>query len=110
VTVDPRHMAKALDFDYAVRLLELVAAADIPEFMENGDSGDVEFQINEAGWKVVIFYDCGDWDYISEFIDIYGNRYDPWEGDLNHSFNSCIKGWNPAMSVDEVRERGDIWA
>lgn len=38
-------------------------------------SGNVPFE-SASGWRIVVFIDCGDWDYVDRAISPSGEEYD----------------------------------
>lgn len=39
---------------------------------DSGHCGDIAYEVN--GWKIVVFWDCGDWDYIDSVIAPDGRK------------------------------------
>lgn len=58
-------------------LLSLLEGVGIPDGIDAGDGGTREFDLAD-GWKVSIFYDCGDLDYIDHFVSPSGKVVDFW--------------------------------
>lgn len=58
-------------------LLGLIDGIVIPENIGPGEFRDVEFLVRD-GWKVDVFYDCGELDYINHFVSPEGERIDFW--------------------------------
>lgn len=65
-------MTEQYTADFLLGLLERV---EIPA--SHSESADVTIDCRD-GWKVVIFYDCGDLDYIDSFISPDGERIEWW--------------------------------
>ena len=61
-----------------------VTLPNIPdEGLGDGTFGDVEYQTSN-GWRVVVFNDCGSWDYIDHFVAPDGTRIEVWpESDVD---------------------------
>jgi len=59
-------------------LFGLLEGVDIPDDIGAGEFEDRTFEIRD-GWKVVIFYDCGELDYIDHFETPDGTEVDFWE-------------------------------
>jgi hypothetical protein len=59
-------------------LLGLLKGIHIPENIEPGEFRDVEIQVQD-GWKVDVFYDCGELDFINHFISPDGTQVDFWD-------------------------------
>lgn len=60
-----------------VELLDVARSANPPDYVENGVHENREFPARD-GWRVVIFYDGGDLDYIDSFISPAGEVIDFW--------------------------------
>ena len=70
-------------------LLDMLDGAEIPlQSPEEGAGDQVRFPLG-YGWSVVVFYDCGDFDYIDHFERDIGNE--------------------PTNSVDEPTNSVDFW-
>ena len=67
-----------LPVESASFLLSLLEGVDIPDGIDQGDCGTREFDLTH-GWKVSIFYDCGDLDYIDHFISPSVKIVDFWD-------------------------------
>ena len=59
-------------------LLSLLEGVDIPNYIEPGEFLDVEITARD-GWKVDVFYDCGELDYINHFISPKGEVVNFWD-------------------------------
>ena len=58
-------------------LLSLLEGISIPNAIDPGEFCDVEIAVRD-GWKVDVFYDCGELDYINHFISPLGEVIDFW--------------------------------
>jgi hypothetical protein len=58
----------------ATELLSEVKRANIPEEIP-GQFGNEEFTTQD-GWKITIFYDCGEFDYIDKIVTPEGQVYE----------------------------------
>lgn len=67
-----------MELESAEFLLSLLDGVDIPDGIDPGDGGSQEFDIAH-GWKVSMFYDCGDLDYIEHFVSPSGKIVDFWD-------------------------------
>lgn len=72
-------------------LLGLLAGIDIPE---HSDEMTPLISIND-GWKVCVFYDCGELDYIEYFVAPDGSIVDFWEWPDSDDQRRLI-GWRGA--------------
>lgn len=59
-------------------LLGLLENVPIPEQDPSSECSDTVFECPN-GWKVVIFYDCGELDYIDHFVNPAGQKVDIWK-------------------------------
>ena len=77
-------------------LLEMAESVKPPDFNDDYYH-DIEFPAKD-GWKVVIFYDCGELDYITHFINPEGDVIDFWEwpGD---AYNHTAKDFNSDKNI-----------
>lgn len=66
-----------MEYESAEFLLSLLDGVDIPDGIEPGEWDTKEFDLAN-GWKVSIFYDCGDLDYINYFVTPNGKILDFW--------------------------------
>jgi len=63
------------------KLLEIAESVNAPDEIPSDDPdwcADKSFDAKN-GWKVVIFYDCGELDYIAHFINPKGEIIDFWD-------------------------------
>lgn len=68
-------------------LLSLLDGAEIPK--ESEEWCDVTIPIRD-GWKVIIFYDCGELDYIEGFVDPSGMVVNFWDWPETDAVNRLI--------------------
>ena len=70
--------------DYALieNLLNVAHEAVSLESIEPGEWAEIPF-VASNGWTVVVFYDCGDLDYIDHFLSPTGERLGLWDGELD---------------------------
>ena len=66
-----------LPVESASFFLSLLDGVDIPDGIDQGDWGTRDFALPH-GWKVSVFYDCGDLDYIDHFVSPSGKIVDFW--------------------------------
>lgn len=59
-------------------LLSLLEGVDIPNDIGPGEFRDVEIDVRD-GWKVDVFYDCGELDYINHFVSPMGEVVNFWD-------------------------------
>ena len=59
-------------------LLSMLEGVDIPNEIGPGEFCDIEIAARD-GWKVDVFYDCGELDYINHFISPKGEVVDFWD-------------------------------
>lgn len=66
--------------EWAERLLSMADAANVPDDHPNPDwwPSEVEFELSD-GWKMAVFYDVGDLDYIEHFVAPDGQIIDFWD-------------------------------
>ncbi len=62
----------------ADELLDIAHSAAPPPHLDPGTFEEITFD-TPSGWKVVIFYDGGDLDYIDSMIAPDGAVIDPWK-------------------------------
>lgn len=88
-------MLKKYDIYEWQQLLELVEIARPPN-NQPSDSvnwcADVLFD-SSGGWKVSVFYDCGEIDSIDMFITPDGQKVDFWEWDDEHPWKNWLIAW-----------------
>ena len=68
-----------------VAMCEAVDAGELPVELEGGEawdqaySGNMQFRFGN-GIRLLVFNDCGEWDYIDSFVALDGTRteMDPW--------------------------------
>ncbi len=58
--------------------------------IEKGHSGNIIYKVSN-GWKIIVFLDCGEFDYIDSFISPTGEETDPFKIE---SFN-MLRNYNP---------------
>jgi hypothetical protein len=73
-------------------LCSLVHLSNIPVFSES-EEPLVTFDIHH-GWKAVVFYDCGQFDYIDSFISPEGVVLDFWDWP-DTTEKQMLIDWNP---------------
>ena len=86
-------MAQVREIETAVNLLAIVETADIPDAMPSGTFETREFQCRD-GWKVKIFYDDGDLDYIESIIRPDGTVIDFWSWPEGTTGRSDLIYWS----------------
>lgn len=59
-------------------LLEIAESANPPYCLDGGIFEEKEFLARDS-WKVIIFYDGGDLDYIDHFVSPTGEKIDFWK-------------------------------
>jgi len=76
-------------------LLEMVESLNPPE-EQSCDSenwcANVTFE-HEKGWKFIIFYDCGEIDYIDHIVNPDGEEVDFWGWPEDHPWRSYLINW-----------------
>lgn len=77
----------------ADRLISLINVP-IPVSSES-DDGLIEFEISD-GWKVVVFYDCGGFDYVDSFVSPEGETIDFWYWPESSDRQKLID-WSPSQ-------------
>lgn len=85
-------------------LLQIAEQAKPPSVMpvdSAGWCGDVEF-IAEKGWRVVIFYDCGEIDYIAHFVTPSGELVDFWHWPESHPWKGNLMAWRDVGDLDRL--------
>ena len=78
MTNDADECSRACGCYAASFLLSMLEGVDIPNDIEPGEFRDVEIAARD-GWKVDVFYDCGELDYINHFISPKGEVVDFWD-------------------------------
>lgn len=76
---------------------------------EAGYCGDYWFTLSN-GWRVAIFNDCDEWDYVKEVIAPDGRKCEPWRG----AFTSAplppeyerVREWKPSGYESAMRAWG----
>jgi hypothetical protein len=99
-------LLKRFNIDSWEQLLELAESVNPPDEQPNDSSdwcGDKEF-VTDKGWKVIIFYDCGELDYISHFITPDGEELDFWEWDEHHPWRANLINWREVGDLQRLRE------
>jgi hypothetical protein len=59
-------------------LLKLLDGITIEDYNDQVEHGNVRIAVRD-GWWVVVFYDCGELDYIDHFVAPDGSVVDFWE-------------------------------
>lgn len=75
-----------MDIDLIKSLLLEADATNAPSSIGRGEFENREF-IMSSGWKVVIFYDSGDLDYIDHFVSPDGRRIEVWGEEADPRLN-----------------------
>lgn len=87
----------------ALQLLELAEAASPPATPDDDYwCANATFDA-PGGWKVVIFYDCGDLDYIDSFVTPDGVEIDFWKWDVRHPDRRTLMGWGGVGDIERLR-------
>ena len=81
-------------------LLEIAESTDAPMFIK-GEFGNVVFDAKD-GWKVSIFYDCQELDYIDRFISHCGGSMDFWEWPESDDKN-VLMCWRGIGDIERLR-------
>jgi hypothetical protein len=87
-------------------LLELAEDVAPPEEQPSDSDNwctDVVFKAAD-GWKVVIFYDCGELDYISHFVAPGGKEIDFWEWPEAHPWRSYLINWRGVGDLERLKK------
>lgn len=87
-------------------LLEIAESVNAPEDKNLNAfewSGDKEFNA-EGGWKVIIFYDVGELDYIDHFKAPDGEEIQFWDWPKEHPWRSYLMNWCGAGDLKRLRE------
>jgi hypothetical protein len=85
-------------------LLEIAEKINPPEEQTSDSPNwctDVSFD-GEGGWKVFIFYDCGEIDYIAYFVTPCGENIDFWEWDDEHPWRNYLMNWRGVGDLDRL--------
>ena len=87
------------DKELARKLLQMVHDCNPPEYQDGDWVFDVTLNAND-GWKINLFYDCGELDYIDSFVYPDEKVIDVWEpmtierftfeADAGHPFNPLL--------------------
>lgn len=86
------------------KLLEIAESTNAPEEQPSDSDNwcaDVSFDAKD-GWKVIIFYDCGDLDYISHFISPTGEVIDFWEWPESEE-RELLTAWRGIGDLERLR-------
>ena len=87
------------------QLLEIAESVNPPNEQPEGSDNwctDAEF-VAENGWKVFIFYDCGELDYIAHFITPDGEEIDFWEWAEEHPWKSFLINWRGVGDLQRLK-------
>jgi len=87
------------------KLLEIAESANVPDTQLNDSPNwctDVIFKARD-GWKVVIFYDCGELDYISSFINPNGIIIDFWDWPESKD-KSILMAWRGNGDLERLQK------
>jgi len=88
-------------------LLALAEAVNPPD--DHPIGGECEDKVFDAsgGWKVVIYYDCGDLDYITHFVTPEGEVLDFWDRPESHERDVLInwRGVGDRARLLEIHQR-----
>ena len=76
----------------ATALIEIAESANAPYELDAGTFEHREFLARD-GWRVVIFYDDGDLDYIEHFIAPDGTIVDFWKWPDDLPGRDMLVGW-----------------
>lgn len=83
------------------RLLEMAHAVNMPDSLDPGIFEHLTFDC-EGGWKVVIFYDDGDLDYIDQFITPKGEPIDFWEWSNDVPGRDILIAWQGREDTERL--------
>ncbi|TAW65421.1 hypothetical protein ELI15_14095 [Rhizobium ruizarguesonis] len=81
-------------------LLDIADSVDCPRYDNALDFGNTPFAAKD-GWTVVIFYDCGDLDYIAHIITPDGQEIDFWEWPESQDRDRLI-AWRGRPTAEEI--------
>ena len=82
-------------------LLDLAESVSPPDEMPN-EFGDVEFEARD-GWKVSIFYDCCELDYIAHFTRPDDTVIDFWDWPYGTPGRGLLIAWRGVGDYDRLR-------
>lgn len=97
------------DPEFTKNLMRIAYAANPPEEMDDAFT-DVEFASTD-GWKVWIFYDCGELDYIDHFVspsgekvELWGDEIDPRVDDriIEEGIFATIQNWRSVTDTERL--------
>lgn len=85
-------------------LLAIAEKTDPPE-EQPADSedwcADVPFNVN--GWVVRFFYDCGELDYITDFVTPNGETIDFWDWSEDHPWKNTLMAWRSVGDLARLK-------
>lgn len=90
---------------------EVTTRAEDREAFADGYCGNFWFDLSN-GWRVAIFNDCNEWDYVAEVVPPGGEPIDLWPfnepsmtegGWLKYAF---VRGWAPSSEEASIRAWG----
>ena len=92
-------------------LLEIAESINAPDKDEEIFTGNRTFDAKN-GWKVVVFYDCPEIDYIDSFVDPFGQVYNVWDTcfglfGLSAEDISLLQSWNKCGDIARLRNLVD---
>ena len=88
------------------QLLKIAESVKAPENIpcDSPDwSGDKEFDADD-GWKVTIFYDCGELDFIDHFKAPNGEEIQFWDWPDEHPWRGYLINWSGTGDLQRLRE------
>jgi hypothetical protein len=92
IVLPPGWTIQTMQPPVAEQLLALINVP-IPTSCVSDDSL-IEFAIRD-GWKVVVFYDCGGFDYIDSFVSPDGKTIDFWDWPESSDKQKLVN-WSPS--------------
>jgi len=87
-------------------LLQMAEDVNPPDYQPDDSdnwSGDTEYKL-PTGWTVIIFYDCGELDYIDSFVTPSGTIIDFWEWEEEHPWRQYLINWRGVGDLESLKE------
>lgn len=84
------------------RLLDIAHSTGAPDTLDPGTFETITFDALN-GWKVAIFYDGGELDYIEHFITPTGKLVDFWDWPQNVPGREILINWRGLQDTERLR-------
>ena len=93
-------------WEHLLQIAETVSAP--PEQPSNSDNwcADVVFTAPND-WKVSIFYDCGELDYIDKFVTPSGHEINFWDWPQDHPWKDILMAWQGCGDLERLKSLND---